>query len=42
LCRKEEKLLVVALRDGGMSSDGIATHTAVSKSNIEKWVSEKV
>eukprot|EP01034_Spumella_vulgaris_P024638 gene24638-31006_t len=25
-----------------MSSDGIATNTGVSKSNIEKWVSEKV
>ncbi len=39
---KEEKLLVVALRDCGLSSESIAKQTGVSKSNVEKWVSEKV
>lgn len=38
---KEEKIVVMWLKDAGRSADEIANLTAVSKSNIEKWCSDK-
>eukprot|EP01033_Poteriospumella_lacustris_P009671 gene9671-6921_t len=38
---KEEKILVMWLKDCGRSADEIAQLTRVSKSNVEKWCSDK-
>lgn len=38
---KEEKVLVMWLKDAGKSADEISLMTSVSKSNIEKWCSDK-
>jgi hypothetical protein len=38
---KEEKILVMWLKDCGKSADEIAQFTQVSKSNVEKWCSDK-
>lgn len=39
---KEEKMLVMYLKDCGRSAEDIAQLTSVSKSNVEKWCSDKV
>eukprot|EP01039_Chlorochromonas_danica_P008017 gene8017-8843_t len=38
---KEEKMLVMYLKDCGRSAEDIAQLTSVSKSNVEKWCSDK-
>jgi transposase len=40
--RKEEKLFVMIMKDAGKSAEDISHGTGVSKSNVEKWCSDKV
>lgn len=39
---KEEKIFVMLMKDTGKTADEISNSTGVSKSNVEKWCSEKV
>lgn len=39
---KEEKIFVMLMKDAGKSAEDISHLTGVSKSNVEKWCSDKV
>ena len=40
--RKEEKIFVMLMKDSSKSADEISNLTGVSKSNVEKWCSDRV
>lgn len=42
LHRKEEKIFIMMMKDMGKSAEDISQATGVSKSNVEKWCSDKV
>lgn len=42
LSRKEEKLIVIVLKESGMPADEVAKNCGISRSNVEKWTTEKV
>lgn len=42
LHRKEEKIFIMLMKDMAKSAEDISQVTGVSKSNVEKWCSDKV